>query len=67
MPQKTRDHYIIRFKKFIVGWKRRGYNIIPDESPQELESKCCLKFKMELTSDTYTDSTAPPFGTFCAV
>ena len=40
MPKKTRDHYLFRFKKFIAGWKRRGYSIIPDEAPSELESKC---------------------------
>jgi len=40
MPKKTRDHYTIRFKKFIVGWKRRGYSTIPDEAPRELEVKC---------------------------
>ena len=40
MPKKTRDHYTIRFKKFIHGWHRRGYDTIPDESPVELENKC---------------------------
>ena len=40
MPQKTRDHYTHRFKKFLWGWKKRGYpNEIPDEAPQELENK----------------------------
>ncbi len=38
MPKKTRDHYIFRFKKFIVGWSRRGYPLIPEESPPELEA-----------------------------
>lgn len=40
MPKKTRDHYTIRFKKFIYGWHQRGYKEIPDESPPELEAKC---------------------------
>lgn len=40
MPQKTRDHYLRRFKKFISGWRDRGYSEIPDESPHELEVKC---------------------------
>lgn len=40
MPQKTRDHYIPRFKKFIWGWHQRGYTVIPDEAPPELEAKC---------------------------
>jgi len=40
MPKKTRDHYTIRFKKFIYGWNQRGYSLIPEEAPPELESKC---------------------------
>ncbi|MFW9899654.1 MAG: DUF3440 domain-containing protein [Candidatus Thorarchaeota archaeon] len=40
MPEKTREHYIKRFKKFIWGWNQRGYKEIPDEAPYELESKC---------------------------
>lgn len=40
MPKQTRDHYAIRFKKFIHGWHDRGYTTIPDESPPELEAKC---------------------------
>jgi len=39
MPKVTRDHYIERFVKFIAGWKRRGYDKIPDEAPYELEKK----------------------------
>jgi predicted phosphoadenosine phosphosulfate sulfurtransferase len=39
MPEKTRDNYRSRFKKFIVGWKKRGYNTIPDEAPNTLEVK----------------------------
>ena len=39
LPPKTRQHYAIRFKKFIVGWHRRGYSVIPDEAPPQLESK----------------------------
>jgi predicted phosphoadenosine phosphosulfate sulfurtransferase len=40
MPPKTRDHYILRFRKFIYGWQRRGYTEIPEEAPPELEAKC---------------------------
>jgi predicted phosphoadenosine phosphosulfate sulfurtransferase len=40
MPQKTREHYMVRFKKFIAGWSRRGYATIPDEVAPELEAKC---------------------------
>lgn len=40
MPEITRNHYLPRFKKFIAGWKQRGYDTIPDEAPHELEVKC---------------------------
>jgi predicted phosphoadenosine phosphosulfate sulfurtransferase len=40
MPKKTADHYKERFKKFILGWKTRGYLSIPDEAPHDLEVKC---------------------------
>jgi predicted phosphoadenosine phosphosulfate sulfurtransferase len=40
MPQKTRSHYVYRFKKFIKGWHDRGYRQIPEEAPPELEAKC---------------------------
>lgn len=39
MPKKTQGHYRERIEKFILGWKRRGYESIPDEAPLELESK----------------------------
>jgi len=40
MPGKTQRHYKERFKKFIKGWQDRGYLVIPDEAPEDLESKC---------------------------
>lgn len=40
MPKKTREHYLVRFKKFIYGWHQRGYREIPLEAPPELEAKC---------------------------
>lgn len=40
MPKKTREHYTYRFKKFIAGWKDRGYDGIPEEAPPELEAQC---------------------------
>lgn len=41
MPTKTREHYVHRFKKFLWGWKKRGYpGEIPDEAPNQLETKC---------------------------
>ncbi len=39
MPKVTREHYIVRFKTFIDGWKGRGYvDGIPDEAPLVLEN-----------------------------
>lgn len=40
LPKKTQDNYIQKFKKFISGWKHRGYIRIPDEAPHDLEIKC---------------------------
>lgn len=40
LPGKTRAHYEYRFKKFITGWRHRGYLTIPEEAPPELEAKC---------------------------
>jgi predicted phosphoadenosine phosphosulfate sulfurtransferase len=40
MPTKTQSHYRERFVKFIKGWQDRGYIAIPDEAPEDLESKC---------------------------
>lgn len=40
LPNKIQSHYKERFLKFIVGWKKRGYNKIPDEAPHDLEVKC---------------------------
>lgn len=33
LPEKMQKHYKERFQKFIVGWKKRGYDKIPDEAP----------------------------------
>lgn len=40
LPLKMQIHYKERFVKFIVGWKKRGYNKIPDIAPHDLEVKC---------------------------
>lgn len=40
LPAKMQKHYKDRFTKFIVGWKKRGYETIPDEAPHDLEVKC---------------------------
>jgi predicted phosphoadenosine phosphosulfate sulfurtransferase len=39
MPEKTREHYISRFRSFMKGWRTRGYAVIPDEAPKVLEDK----------------------------
>ena len=39
LPPKQRQHYVERFKKFIVSWHKRGYSDIPDFAPPELEAK----------------------------
>jgi len=39
LPKKTQDNYRARFIKFIAGWKKRGYEKIPDEAPHDLEVK----------------------------
>lgn len=39
LPTRTRNHYRVRFEKFIAGWKHRGYVTIPDEAPHDLEVK----------------------------
>lgn len=39
MPEITQKHYIPRFRTFIQGWKKRGYEDgIPDEAPLVLEN-----------------------------
>tara|TARA_R100000655_G_scaffold83415_1_gene122993 strand:- start:1321 stop:2529 length:1209 start_codon:yes stop_codon:yes gene_type:complete len=40
LPNKMQSHYKEKFKKFMVGWKKRGYKKIPDEAPHDLEVKC---------------------------
>lgn len=39
LPKKVQDNYRERFKKFIAGWKKRGYASIPDKAPHNLEVK----------------------------
>lgn len=40
LPSKMGKHYKEKFIKFIVGWKKRGYDVIPDQAPHDLEIKC---------------------------
>lgn len=39
LPKPVREHYIDRFRRFIKGWKGRGYTTIPDAAPAVLEAK----------------------------
>ncbi len=39
LPKKMQDNYRERFIKFMAGWKKRGYESIPDEAPHDLEVK----------------------------
>ncbi len=39
LPANMQRHYKERFKKFIVGWKKRGYGLMPDQAPHDLEVK----------------------------
>lgn len=39
LPKKMQENYRERFVKFIAGWKKRGYNKIPDAAPHDLEVK----------------------------
>lgn len=40
MPEKVRSHYLKRFRTFVIGWRKRGYDKdIPDEAPLILENK----------------------------
>lgn len=38
LPAPTQKHYIENFKRFMKGWRRRGYTVIPDAAPPELEA-----------------------------
>lgn len=40
MPERTREHYLKRFRSWLEGWHERGYaSGIPDEAPRVLEKK----------------------------
>lgn len=40
LPPPTREHYLDKFKVFLNGWRKRGYQeAIPDEAPRVLENK----------------------------
>lgn len=39
LPKKSRDHFLERFRVFVHGWRKRGYDAgIPDEAPKVLEN-----------------------------
>lgn len=39
LPKPMQEHYRQNFIKFIAGWKKRGYDRIPDAAPHDLEVK----------------------------
>jgi len=39
LPKPMQDNYRQRFIKFISQWKKRGYDKMPDEAPNDLEVK----------------------------
>lgn len=39
LPKPMQDNYRERFIKYIAGWKKRGYDKIPDAAPHDLEVK----------------------------
>lgn len=39
LPKPMQENYKGRFRRFVAGWKKRGYNDIPDEAPHDLEVK----------------------------
>lgn len=39
LPKPMQENYRWRFVKFISGWKKRGYESIPDLAPHDLEVK----------------------------
>lgn len=37
LPRKTAEHYAARIRRFIGGWTKRGYKVIPDEANHHVE------------------------------
>jgi hypothetical protein len=38
LPRKTAEHYAERIRRFIGGWSKRGYMIMPDEADHNIEN-----------------------------
>ena len=38
LPRKTAEHYAVRIRRFIGGWSKRGYSVIPDEADKNVEN-----------------------------
>lgn len=38
LPRKTAEHYAERVRRFIGGWSRRGYAIMPDQADHDVEN-----------------------------
>lgn len=37
LPVKMRENYRDKFARFIAGWRKRGYQVMPDFAPHDLE------------------------------
>jgi len=38
LPRQTAEHYAARIRRFIGGWKKRGYEVVPDSVDRDVES-----------------------------
>lgn len=38
LPRKTAEHYAERIRRFIGGWSKRGYAVMPDEADKNVEN-----------------------------
>lgn len=38
LPKKTAEHYATNIRRFLGGWSRRGYTVIPDEADKHVEN-----------------------------
>lgn len=38
LPRKSAEHYAARIRRFFGGWKKRGYDIMPDEADHNVEN-----------------------------
>jgi predicted phosphoadenosine phosphosulfate sulfurtransferase len=38
LPRKSAEHYAQRIRRFMGGWKKRGYDVMPDEADHNVEN-----------------------------